>query len=166
MDDNFMKEALACAQVCAERGDAAFGAVIVDNETNEIVAKGYNHASKNPLWHGETDAINNLAEVCAAKDRSVYESSSSLTLYTTAEPCPMCAAAIIWSGIPRVVYGTSIDSLIKFGWSQMTVPCRELAERSWIKQDITGGVLEAECDQLYNKGPPWMFAANDSDTNT
>ena len=89
--------------------DAPFGCVIVYGETGEVVAVGLNDAQRNPVLHGETAAIINLAE--AHPDANW----TRMTLYTTAEPCPMCAGAILWSGISRLVFGTSMETLKRLG---------------------------------------------------
>jgi len=71
-------------------------------------------------------------------------------LYTTAEPCPMCMGAILWSGIESVVFGTTIQFLVDIGWKQLHIPAREVIERSpeWHCK-VIAGVLEAECDELF-----------------
>jgi tRNA(adenine34) deaminase len=73
-----------------------------------------------------------------------------LALYTTAEPCPMCQAAILWTGIESVFYGTSIRSLQIMGWRQIDISAEEVVRRSptW-RCTITGGILEHECDALF-----------------
>jgi tRNA(Arg) A34 adenosine deaminase TadA len=73
-----------------------------------------------------------------------------LVLYTTAEPCPMCQGAILWTGIEMVVFGTSIRSLQKMGWRQIDISAEEVIRRSpsW-RCTILGGVLEKECDALF-----------------
>lgn len=121
-----------------------FGAVLVDRDSGKIVAEGWNKSSHNPTWHGEIDAINNFV-----RSHSQAE-GGNLALYTTAEPCPMCQGAILWSGITLVVYGTSIRFLIEHGWKQMDISAREVVERSpaW-KCTVIGGVLEAECNALF-----------------
>ena len=103
----------------------------------------------NPIWHGEIDAINALFQ-------TVHPiAGSELVLYTTAEPCPMCMSAILWSGIEMVVYGTSIRFLQKHGWRQIDLLAEELVSRSpaW-KCTIISGVLEDECNALFAMGPP------------
>jgi len=85
-----------------------FGSVIVDSTSEAIVAEGFNQSSQNPTLHGEMDAINNYAS-------SGGTNWSRLTLYTTAEPCPMCMSAVLWTGIGCVVYGTSIPTLMELG---------------------------------------------------
>jgi tRNA(Arg) A34 adenosine deaminase TadA len=126
--------------------DASFGCVIVDGETGEVVAEGLNDAQRNPVLHGETAAIINLAEAHPGADRT------RMTLYTTAEPCPMCAGAILWSGISRLVFGTSMETLKRLGRPQIGLPFREVADRaSFDGPEVVGGVLEGECNALYGK---------------
>jgi tRNA(adenine34) deaminase len=73
-----------------------------------------------------------------------------LALYTTAEPCPMCATAILWSGIPHLVYGTSIQTLNRMGFPPLDLSIGEISRRaSFERPEITAGVLEEECDSLY-----------------
>ncbi|HBP88401.1 MAG TPA: nucleoside deaminase, partial [Nitrospiraceae bacterium] len=92
-----------------------FGAVIVRQATGEVLAKGYNRSSRNPIVHGEIDVINR----CAAKHAPV--DWTSLDLYTTAEPCPMCQSAIEWAGMATVYFGTSIPFLQQLGWRQIDI---------------------------------------------
>ena len=97
--DDYMRQAIAMAQRVPK---FPFGAVIVRRTTGEIIAKGFNRSSENPIFHGEIDAINRCAAAHSQLDWT------ELDLYTTAEPCPMCQSAIEWVGISTVYYGTSI----------------------------------------------------------
>jgi tRNA(Arg) A34 adenosine deaminase TadA len=73
-----------------------------------------------------------------------------LTVYTTAEPCPLCAAAVAWAGIPRVVYGASIPWLVANGWWQIHLRADELFARARGRQvALRGGVLESACASLF-----------------
>jgi tRNA(Arg) A34 adenosine deaminase TadA len=112
------------------------------------LAEGLNDAGKNPILHGEIDAILNLAGTDLDVGRT------RLVLYTTAEPCPMCSGAILWSGIPHVVFGTSIATLERLNLPQISLSCGEIARRassSFAHPEITGGVLERECDVLFEE---------------
>jgi len=73
-----------------------------------------------------------------------------VALYTTAEPCPMCQGAVLWSGIGTVVYGTSIRFLQSQGWRQIDILAEEVVRRSpsW-ECTVIGGVLEQECNALF-----------------
>ena len=139
--ERFIQRAI---ELAANFPEFPFGAVIADRESGEIIAKGRNKSSVNPTWHGEIDAINRLAEL-----RPKFE-GSRLSLYSTAEPCPMCQGAILWSGIGMVVYGTSIRFLQNHGWRQIDILAEEVVQRSpnWPCK-IIGGILEKECNALF-----------------
>ena len=121
-----------------------FGALIVNRDTDEILAEGWNKTNINPTWHGEIDAINQLVLRQESLD------ASKLVLYTTAEPCPMCQAAILWAGIGMVVFGTSIRFLQNNGWHQIDILAQEVIHRSphWSCKLISG-VLEKDCNALF-----------------
>ncbi len=125
-----------------------FAAVIADPARDVLLAEGVNRHRESAIWHGEVDAIANLDAVHPRDGRE------ALTLYTTAEPCPMCQAAILWAGIRRVVYGTSIPFLAAHGWWQIDLRAVEVAARAPGRPCVViGGVLEAECDALFADGP-------------
>ena len=139
--ERYMRRAIA---LTAHVPHLPFGAVIVDREDGIILAEGWNNSGLNPTWHGEIDAINQLVQAHGSRMRS------DLVLYTTAEPCPMCQGAILWSGIGNVVFGTSIAFLQQNGWWQIDIPAEELVRRSpQRKCQIIGGVLEEECNALF-----------------
>ena len=143
LHEQFIRRAITLA---AASPSAPFAAVLVDTGTHEIVAEGINRHEANPTWHGEIDAINR----CAAAGHDV--NWAGLRLYTTAEPCCMCQGAILWAGIPEVVFGTSIRTLKQLGWKQIDIVAEEVAQRTPFAQcRIRGGVLEAECDQLFRR---------------
>ncbi len=121
-----------------------FAAVIVDQDTGQILSQGWNQSSINPTWHGEIDAINRMVQ-------SGYDfSGRPLVLYTTAEPCPMCQGAIQWTGIQTVVFGASIRFLQQLGWKQIDILAQEVADRTPFNQcTVLGGVLQHECQALF-----------------
>lgn len=130
--------------VARRNPDAPFGAILVDRETGEILAEGVNDARRNPILHGEIAAILAYVEAQRGADWA------RLALYTTAEPCPMCSSAILWSGIPHLIFGTSADTLRGLGRPHIRVRAEEVAHRSTLGNlVITGGILEKECDALY-----------------
>lgn len=81
------------------------------------MAEGLNADDKNPILHGEMDAIIRLFDAYPDGD------PSGLVLYTTTEPCPMCSGAILWSGIRQVVLGASIQAIKKLGLPQIDLTC-------------------------------------------
>lgn len=97
---DFMKEALQEAYTGIEHGDGGpFGSVVVKD--GKIVGRGHNRVlyKKDPTCHGEMEAIRDACRNLDTFDLSGCE------LYTTAEPCPMCLGAVLWSNIKSVYYG-------------------------------------------------------------
>lgn len=145
----YMRLAIAQAQKVP---DLPFGAVIVDVRSGDVLAEGHNRSKESPTFHGEIDVINRLAAQQTVSDWS------SLVLYTTAEPCPMCQSAIEWAGIGLVVYGSSIPFLQELGWWQIDIRAEEVIQRtSFRKTALLGGVLAEECNQLFLAVPKGMY---------
>ena len=132
-DDHYMRIALQEAQKAHDKGEVPVGAVIVAQD--RIIAKGMN----------SVEMLNDVtahAEIIALTAASQYLGSKYLpdcTLYVTLEPCPMCAGALRWSQITRVVYGASDDKggFMRFG-KEMLHPATHLEF----------GVLHDECADL------------------
>ena len=100
MDDvYFMKQALREAAQAAEEEEIPIGAVVVMN--GKIIARGHNMTEKlqDPTAHAEMIAL--TAAFNALGSKYLPEA----TLYVTVEPCPMCAGALYWSKLSRIVYG-------------------------------------------------------------
>jgi tRNA(adenine34) deaminase len=141
--EQFMRRAITLA---AASPLAPFGTILVDIATNQVVVEGINRHAENPTWHGEIDAINR----CALLGPDV--NWAELRLYTTAEPCCMCQGAILWAGIPEVVFGTSIQTLKRLGWQQIDITAEVVIRRApFTRCRLIGGVMEAECDQLFSR---------------
>ena len=102
-DNQHMSRALENALYAQANGEVPVGAVIVERETDEVVATGYNkvEVENNPLKHAEIVAIEEACRKIKSKNLSDYD------LYVTLEPCTMCAGAIAHAKIGRVFYGAS-----------------------------------------------------------
>ncbi len=107
----FMRRAIELSQRASLEycTGGAFGAVIVKDD--KIVSEGMNRvvASKDPTWHAEMEAIR-LASVTLQSFKL-----TGCTLYTSAEPCPMCMAACYWAGIERVFFAATVDDAFTYG---------------------------------------------------
>lgn len=110
-DEKFMRLAIALGEKAAmvDGTGGPFGCVIVKD--GEVIAEGSNHVvtENDPTWHGEMAAIR-----AAAKSLRTFN-LAGCTLYTSGEPCPMCAGAIFWARIDRVVYASTIADALEFG---------------------------------------------------
>ncbi len=99
------------------------------------------------LMHGELSVIHRLFSNGFDGDRS------KLRLYSTAEPCPMCAAAAYWAMIPKIVYGSSISFLHDLFGRQIQIGAKEILSNtpSFYEVELVGGVMEGECNDLFLK---------------
>ncbi|HHU0036414.1 TPA: nucleoside deaminase [Legionella pneumophila] len=131
-------------EIAKQNPAAPYGAMIVYDD-KEILLESVNSAHHHPLMHGELSVIHRLFENGFDGDRS------KLSIYTTAEPCPMCAAAIYWAMIPKVVYGSSIPFLHDLFGRQIQVRAKEvlLNTPSFYKCEIFEGILDMKCDELF-----------------
>ena len=132
-DEQFMRKAIAEAQQALQEGEIPIGAVIVCND--RIIARAHNltETLHDVTAHAEMQAITSAANELGGKYLT------DCTLYVTIEPCTMCAGALGWSHLSRIVYGAADE---KRGY-QLYAP-RALHS----KTTITDGILEEECRQL------------------
>lgn len=134
MDDNYyMKLALAEAQVAKEKNEVPVGAVIVCND--RIIAKAHNltETLTDVTAHAEMQAITAASEYIGGKYLN------QCTLYVTVEPCVMCAGAIAWAQMGRLVYGASDE---KRGFTVFA------PQALHPKTQVLGGVMKEECAAL------------------
>lgn len=132
-DEQYMRHALMQAHEALAEGEIPVGAVIVCR--GQIIARGHNLTERlhDVTAHAEMQAITAATEYLGGKYLK------DCTLYVTVEPCVMCAGALGWSQIPRVVYGAGDD---KRGF-------RSFAPRALHpKCEVVSGVLEEECAAL------------------
>lgn len=132
-DIDYMKKALAEAQVAYEEGEIPIGAIIVCN--GRIIARAHNQTEAlcDVTAHAEMLAITSAANTLGGKYLT------GCTLYVTVEPCPMCAGAIGWAQIPRVVYGAPDSKRGFTGISPKAIHPKTVIE---------GHILEQECKEL------------------
>lgn len=134
MDDSFyMNRALEEARRAAEQGEVPVGAVVVCRD--RIIARAHNLTEMlhDVTAHAEMQAITAAANALGGKYLEVC------TLYVTVEPCPMCAGALAWAQLGRLVYGASDP---KRGYTTLQAPMLHP------KTQVTAGVLADECGAL------------------
>ena len=125
--------ALAQASEAASEDEVPIGAVIVCR--GRIIGKGHNmtESLKDPTAHAEMIALTSATQAMGGKYLN------DCTLYVTVEPCPMCAAALCWAQIGRIVYGAADP---KRGYSLFTPSLLHP------KTEVTSGVLGDECSKI------------------
>ena len=131
-------------EIASSNPIAPYGAMIVYDD-RDILLQSVNSAHHHPLMHGELSVIHTLF------DKGFSGDCNKLSLYTTAEPCPMCAAAIYWAMIPTVIYGSSIPFLHDLFGRQIQVRASEIFSKTpdFYHGNLIGGVMEDECNQLF-----------------
>ena len=139
--EKFLQEAL----IEAKKGDLPYGAVIVKD--NEIIVRAYNTAQtdNDVSAHGEINALRAFTKQYGYNLNAL----TGYTLYTTCEPCPMCAAACIWTGVSRIVFGASIKQLIDLDIKQIDLSCQTVSEKGFQNVEVIGGILADECLELF-----------------
>ena len=138
--EHFMRICLEIGAEADKEGNMGVGSVIVRN--GEIVGRGRNQirTAKSPLIHAETDAIADACKNLATDDLS------GTTLYTTMEPCPMCAGAMLQAKIGRWVVGGRFKSVGRTDLGQYTI--ENFTRFVAADVEITSGVLQPECEAL------------------
>ena len=131
--EKYMHMALAEAQKALSEGEVPIGAVVVCKE--RVIARAHNLTETlgDATAHAEMQAITMAANELGGKYLT------DCTLYVTVEPCVMCAGALGWAQVPRVVYGCRDE---KRGY--LTFAPQALHP----KAQVTGGILEDDCRQL------------------
>lgn len=130
-----MRRALGLAERAGASGEVPVGAVLVRND--ELIAEGSNEpvARVDPTAHAEIQALR-----AAGKALRNYRLCDT-TLYVTMEPCPMCAGALVYARVSRLVFGVRDLRVGAAGTVFDIVRAPEVNHRL----SVTGGVLETEC---------------------
>ena len=133
IDERYMMEALREARLAESEDEIPIGAVIVCRR--RVIAKGHNMTETlhDPTAHAEMIAITAATEAMGGKYLD------DCTLYVTVEPCPMCAGALNWAQVGRIVYG-ALDP--KRGYSMFSPSLLHP------KTEVTAGILAEECSTL------------------
>lgn len=145
-DLTLLRQSITLAAEARAHGAHPFGSLIAD-ATGQILLTARNNAippKGDPTQHAERLACS------LAGRRYQPDFLATCTLYTSTEPCPMCAAAIYWTGIRRIVYALSADALYKLttpGSPSLHLPCRQLLARAAHPTEIHGPLLEEEALQ-------------------
>src|SRR5690554_1278106 len=134
-DEYFMRIALNEAKLALEKNEIPIGAVVVTS--GRLLAKAHNLTEllNDVTAHAEMQAITSTANAIGGKYLK------NCTMYVTVEPCQMCAGALYWSQISKVVFGAGDN---KRGFSSMGAKLHP-------KTEVVQGVLESECAELMQR---------------
>ena len=138
----YLRKAIALSEQSRVRGNHPFAAIVVD-AFGKALAEAMNDIHADCTSHAE------LVAVRRASSKFNPMQLRDATLYSSAEPCAMCAGAIYWSGIGRVVYALSEERLLKLTGNHpenptLSLPCRDVFARGQRKIEVVGPMLEEE----------------------
>lgn len=136
--EQLMRQAIAVAKLQG----TPYGAVILHRPSGAVISAANRTADHGPTAHAEMEVLRLL------KDRQW--AAADLVMVSTGEPCPMCMGAIVWSQITTVYYGASIGQISRFH-KQIGIGAQAVADASWLPVMLRGGILEAECLQLFDR---------------
>jgi len=137
MFENFMQAAVEVAQ----EARTPFGATLVNADGQVLTAANDVGKSANALRHAEMNVLHLAFQSPEFKMKG-------LSLYSTGEPCPMCAGAAAWAGVEKVYWGLSIAEISQY-FKQLTVTSSTIFESAWRPMKSQGGILREPCLKLF-----------------
>lgn len=147
--EDYMRRAIMAAKAAQDNGGVAIGAVLVNQESGEVIATGGSLAlpANDPTAHAEVNCIREASKKLGTPD--LYNH----TLYSTLEPCQMCLSAAAWAKIPRVYFGAyrkDVDANLFDVRGDLSdeKQASKMNLRENIKMEAQGGILEDECADL------------------
>ncbi|WP_339104797.1 nucleoside deaminase [Haloterrigena salinisoli] len=138
-DESFVRQAIDLAGSAVERGNTPFGSLLVVDDEVVRTAENTTLTDDDVAAHPEFKLARWAASELEPAERE------RCTMYTSTEPCPMCASAIVYAGLGRVVYSVSVESLAeRRDDGVIEIPCEEVVDRADAETTVEGPFLENE----------------------
>ncbi len=144
-DERLLRRAIELSAQALDKGNLPFGALFADEDGNILLeAETTGVSDGNVLYHAETNLMHDAVGALTDEERA------SGTLYSSCEPCPMCAGTIYWGGVTRVVFGLGERQLYEIASAQTTTPvaifggCRLILEGGTRDIEVIGPCLVTE----------------------
>jgi tRNA(Arg) A34 adenosine deaminase TadA len=148
-DEILLRRAFSVASKAKAQGDHPFGSILADADGKVLMEQGNGYSSEG------NDRTAHAERLLASRAAKAYDSAflASCTLYTSAEPCAMCAGAIYWAGIGRVVFGQTEKELkLQTGDHAenptLDLPCHLVFEAGQRHTEVVGPLLSEEAAKL------------------
>src|SRR3954464_9513687 len=133
--ETFIRAAIDLASEARRQGNHPFGALLVLDGDVVLTATNSVKTDQDPTSHAETNLVT------AAIRQLSRDQIARAVLYTSCEPCAMCAGKMYWAGVRSLVYGLSSQQLAGLAGAAFLVPCRELFRRATETVTVVGPVL-------------------------
>jgi tRNA(Arg) A34 adenosine deaminase TadA len=148
--ERFVRAAIQEAQSAKDKGNPPFGAVLVSSDGAVMARAGNTEARTGDCTgHAEANLIRNASR---QHDEDILRHA---TLYASTEPCAMCAGAVFWACIGRVVFGLRAERLYEMkgdAGRQLHLSCREVLDQGNHEVEVIGPVLEDEATAVFEEG--------------
>jgi len=153
LQEKFMREAIRQAEMARAAGDYAIGAVIVHDDRVIAACSSRSKRDESPVVHAETLALVEASKIL--KSRHLPH----CILYTTHEPCPMCASVAVWARIKGIVYGARTEDMAAYRkshtnphylWRTIDISCEDVIAKSTEKVEVVKDFLREECVKLFH----------------
>ena len=151
VDEHYLRIAFREAVRARERGNHAFGALLVDADGEPVLA-----AQNSVVTDGDVTAHAEMNLLRAASRKIDADRLKTFTLYASGEPCPMCAGAIVWANIRRVVFGLGMEAIYRLFDADPDAPALAMhaagvfAEAPW-RMEVVGPMLEDEAEAVFHE---------------
>lgn len=154
-NNEFMQIAIQEAINSARYGEYPVGAVLVKNNKILIQSETQTHRKENPTDHAE------IITIRTASRKLQTRKLKGCVLYSTHEPCPMCATAAFFARVDGIVFGTSVKDVMlykrehsRWQWKWVDIAVQSIAEKSNCKSFIIPHFMRNECQKLFRLVPP------------
>ncbi len=139
----YIKMCYELAKQAVADGNHPFGALLLVGTEVVLTQKNQVNTSGDNTQHAELELVRSAANQLSEDDLQ------RAILYTSTEPCAMCAGAIYWSGISSLVYGCSAASLGRITGGSLVIPCRDVLSKGARSVKVIGPMLETEGRQIH-----------------
>lgn len=145
-DINLMRLAIAASRDAAERGNTPFGAVLAREDQVLLVAGNEERTTSDCTAHAETVLVRN------AERQFGRGSLAGTTVYASGEPCAMCAGAMFWAGITRIVYAATKDDIaLAMGAPNLPIECAVTLTGAQPSVSVEGPLLREEAAAILHR---------------
>jgi len=146
-----LRAAIALSARARAAGNEPYGALLADAD-GQVLLEAVNTqvTARDCTGHAELNLMRD------ASSRFTRERLATCTVYASGEPCPMCAGAIYWGGVGRVVYGLSIESMSALAGpsaDELALHCREVLASGSRRVQVVGPMLENEARRVFEAPP-------------
>lgn len=141
--DTLIRQCYELSSQAVEAGNHPFGALLVVDDQVVLTQQNKVNSRNDATQHAEMELVR------AAAIKLTHDEMGRAILYTSTEPCVMCAGAIYWSGIAAVVYGCSAAALGKITGGSLVVPCRDIFKKGQRSVAVCGPILQSEGVEIH-----------------